>query len=122
MRITKDFSEHAQPRAIRDQVLKQISLHASPLVLSRPQAAEMLLAAKEDVLEGDSHFPLPSLYSHCERRKGTAPFFTLCLFLCQEQERFYLCSILSFHLCRFLHSFGDCNLMILLFASETKLG
>lgn len=69
--------------------------------------------------------PLPSPFSlqphHCERRKGTAPFFTLCLLLCQKQERFYLCSILSLHLGMFLHSFGDGNLMILLFARETRL-
>lgn len=91
------------------------------------QATEKLLAAKEDVFAGDSHLPaLPSPFSlqphHCERRKGTVPFFTLCLFLCQEQERFYLRSTLSFHLCKFLHLFGDGNLMIFLFTGETRLG
>jgi len=54
-------------------------LHASPFVPSRSQAAEMLLAAKEDVSEGDSHFPLPSLYSHTTVRDGKGqPRFSSC--------------------------------------------
>lgn len=51
-RIMKDFPEHEQPHATKDQVLKRKSSHASWFVLPRPQAAEKMLAAKEDVFDG----------------------------------------------------------------------